>query len=263
MKEGFANMVRRMIVKPEKSWPRTSIATTYLTFSGPHVRYVALKIYRRDFLADEEMLRKFQERATSLRTSHVPGLAFPLEFGAADSRFYQVMELLPGVSLARVVEQAGPLSPEAAIRLGRMLLHSVRQLVQDHEIKPVITPQRVQIWPQPEADWCAGMADYDPRPARNPFSTPELTAVEELMSLIRYARFGKPSDSRDVLPRIQAGFPNLRCLRPHSTNWKSGSLAFPGSPLMRRSCPSATFPWSRSRGSGSPPFFRTVTPIMG
>jgi len=198
MKENFANTVRRMIAKPGEILAKDEHSTTYVIFSGLHLRYVALKIYRRDFLADEEMLRKFRERAASLHTSHLPGLAYPLEFGAAESRFYQVTELLPGASLARFVDQAGPLSPEAAIRFGRMLLRSVRQLVQDHEIKPVLTPQRVQIWPRVEGDWFAGVADYDPRPPRNPFATPERTAVEQLMALVRYARFGERPPSHEL-----------------------------------------------------------------
>ncbi len=188
MKDSLQNLVSKLLVRSGDVIARDDQSVLHLVFSEPHLRFLAVKIYRRDFLADQRMLCLFQETGGGLRTAYVPGVAYPLDFGVVDARFYQVMELLPGGSLQDLLAVTGPLAPEAVVRLGRLLLPAVRGLVSDHGIRPVLDAARIQVWPSAGSDgpWRAGLADYDPRPARNPGSVAsEQSAIADLIALLR------------------------------------------------------------------------------
>jgi len=81
-------------------------------------RPVAIKVIRPNRANDPSALARFERevRATS-RLSHWNTIEI-FDYGrTADGTFYYVMEYLPGLSIAELVERHGPLAPERAIYL--------------------------------------------------------------------------------------------------------------------------------------------------
>ena len=81
-------------------------------------RPVAIKVIRPNRANDPAALARFERevRATS-RLSHWNTIEI-FDYGrTADGTFYYVMEYLPGMSIAELVEQHGPLAPERAVYL--------------------------------------------------------------------------------------------------------------------------------------------------
>lgn len=82
-------------------------------------RNVALKILRASAAASPETVKRFEREARAagqLRGQHVVQV---FDFGASDDGLYYIaMEYLPGLDLATLVEEFGPLPPARAISIG-------------------------------------------------------------------------------------------------------------------------------------------------
>jgi tRNA A-37 threonylcarbamoyl transferase component Bud32 len=77
-------------------------------------RTVAVKVLRHDLAADRRLLTRFRREArTSARLSH-QGIVAVHDIGEGDGLAFIVMEFVAGRTLARVVQEAGPLSPPSA-----------------------------------------------------------------------------------------------------------------------------------------------------
>ncbi|HEV3165007.1 MAG TPA: protein kinase [Isosphaeraceae bacterium] len=104
-------------------------------------RPCAVKLIRPDSAADPRFLARFErEVRTTARLSH-PNTVEIYDYGRTDDgTFYYVMEYLPGMSLADLVDGHGPLPPERAIHLLRQVcqaLHEAHEAGLTHrDIKP-------------------------------------------------------------------------------------------------------------------------------
>lgn len=91
-------------------------------------RPCVLKMIRPDRAGDEKVLARFQRevRATA-RLSHWNTIEI-FDYGhTVDGTFYYVMEYLPGMSLADLVREFGPLPPERVIHLWRQVCEALRE----------------------------------------------------------------------------------------------------------------------------------------
>ncbi len=81
-------------------------------------RPCVIKLIRPDRAGDERVLRRFQrEVQATAKLTHWNTVEI-FDFGHTDEgTFYYVMEYLPGMSLAELVQQHGPLPPERAVHL--------------------------------------------------------------------------------------------------------------------------------------------------
>ena len=98
------------------TWPSTSCSK----------RPCAIKLIRPDNAGDPKSLARFERevRATA-KLSHWNTVEI-YDYGRTeDGTFYYVMEYLPGLSLAELVEQHGPLPPERVIHLLRQACHGL------------------------------------------------------------------------------------------------------------------------------------------
>ncbi|MBZ0189331.1 MAG: protein kinase [Candidatus Obscuribacterales bacterium] len=78
---------------------------------------VAVKVLSNEQCKDSKVLRFQQEARLASRLRHI-NVVTVLDFGvSADGRLYLIMDLVEGRSLEEVVEQDGPLSVEAALRV--------------------------------------------------------------------------------------------------------------------------------------------------
>ncbi len=101
---------------------------------------VAIKVIRQDRLQHEEAVRRFRREAqATARLSH-PNIVKVFDFDKAGETHYIVMEYVPGVTLERYVEQAGPLPFPRACNFLRQaalgLQHAHEQGLVHRDIKP-------------------------------------------------------------------------------------------------------------------------------
>ena len=102
-------------------------------YRAAHTRIAAMfavKVIFGDLLQDASMRARFQreaEIASCLQSRHIVRV---VDFGETDGVPYLVMELLEGVSLSERIRRAGPLAPDAAVRVASQI---ARGLAHAHE----------------------------------------------------------------------------------------------------------------------------------
>jgi serine/threonine protein kinase len=91
-------------------------------------RPCALKFVRPDCVGDPRALARFEREVRLTATLSHPNTVETYDYGrTADGTYYYVMEYLPGLSLAELVERQGPLPPGRAVYLLRQLCQALRE----------------------------------------------------------------------------------------------------------------------------------------
>ena len=112
-------------------------------------RPVALKVLPEGFAANEERRQRFVREAQSAAAVLHPNVATIFEAGESEGRIFIAMELVEGEPL-RARLKAGPLTPKAAIEIGRQI---ARGLARAHErgiVHRDLKPENVMITPDGE-----------------------------------------------------------------------------------------------------------------
>jgi serine/threonine-protein kinase len=107
-------------------------------------RPCVIKLIRRDKVGDEKTLARFQrEVQATARLSHWNTVEI-LDYGRTeDGTLYYVMEYLPGMSLAEMVERHGPLAPERGIYLLLQVCDALREAHQSGLVHRDIKPANI------------------------------------------------------------------------------------------------------------------------
>src|ERR687893_382584 len=96
---------------------RGGMAAVYRAFDPALQRHVALKVLYPHLLADAELVERFRREAvTAARLDH-PNIAPIFDVGEADGLVYLAMKLLPGPSLAELLQREGHLPLSRTIPL--------------------------------------------------------------------------------------------------------------------------------------------------
>ena len=91
-------------------------------------RPCALKLIRTDDATDPRALARFESEVRLTATLSHPNTVEIYDYGRAqDGTYYYVMEYLPGLSLAELVERYGPLPPARAVYLLRQICGALRE----------------------------------------------------------------------------------------------------------------------------------------
>ena len=85
-------------------------------------RPVAVKLLRRDLVADPDARARFEREAQSIARLDSPWIVQVFDIGIEDHQPYLVMELVEGETLAERMRGSGRLPPAAAVSLGDQLL---------------------------------------------------------------------------------------------------------------------------------------------
>ena len=89
-------------------------------------RFCALKLIRPDSAEDPNALARFEREVRATAALSHPNTVEIYDFGrTADGIYYYVMEFLPGLSLAELVERHGPLSPGRVVYLLRQICQAL------------------------------------------------------------------------------------------------------------------------------------------
>ena len=91
-------------------------------------RRCAVKLIRSDAATDPCAQERFEREVRLTATLSHPNTVDIYDYGRAeDGTYYYVMEYLPGLSLAELVERYGPLPPERAVYLLRQVCSAARE----------------------------------------------------------------------------------------------------------------------------------------
>jgi eukaryotic-like serine/threonine-protein kinase len=91
-------------------------------------RPCALKLIRPGAVADPNALERFEREVQITATLSHPNTVEVFDYGRTeDGTYYYVMEYLPGLSLAELVERHGPLPPARAVYLLRQVCSALRE----------------------------------------------------------------------------------------------------------------------------------------
>jgi serine/threonine-protein kinase len=91
-------------------------------------RPCAIKLIRRDQATDEALLKQFEHEVQVTATLTHPNTVQVFDYGReTEGTLYYVMEYLPGLNLAQLVQQQGLLDPSRAVHILRQLCGALRE----------------------------------------------------------------------------------------------------------------------------------------
>jgi len=81
-------------------------------------RIVTVKILRSDLAEDKDFVRRFQVEAQAVASLSNPNIVSIYDVGQENGLPYLVMEFVEGLTLKRIIQKEGPLSPAETVNLG-------------------------------------------------------------------------------------------------------------------------------------------------
>ena len=94
------------------------MATVYRALDTKLDKPVAVKLLRREVVADTDIAMRFRREALAATVLRHPNLIACLETGTDDGQPFLIMELIEGEDLAARLKRAGRLAPAEAARIG-------------------------------------------------------------------------------------------------------------------------------------------------
>lgn len=108
-------------------------------------RYVAIKILRPEFTADEEFIKKFKRESmasASLSHSNIVGI---YDVGEEDGIYYIVMEYIHGQTLKEYIQAKGKLEPMEAIKIAKQISYGLEHAHKNGVVHRDIKPHNIMI----------------------------------------------------------------------------------------------------------------------
>jgi hypothetical protein len=110
-------------------------------------RTVALKVLRPELARDRRLLARFRREArTSARLAH-PGIVAVHDVGEHGGRAFIVMEFVAGRTLARAIDQQGPMAPALAARIGAEAADALAHAHERGIVHRDVSPGNVMVTP--------------------------------------------------------------------------------------------------------------------
>ncbi len=116
------------------------MATVYRARDNVLKRYVAVKVLRDEFVADEEFIKRFNTEAQSAASLTHPNIVSIFDVGHEDNIYYIVMELVQGKTLKEIINEDGVLpwkwSVNISIQVASALETAHKNNIIHRDIKP-------------------------------------------------------------------------------------------------------------------------------
>ncbi|HEX4142178.1 MAG TPA: serine/threonine-protein kinase [Pirellulales bacterium] len=141
-------------------------------------RACAVKLIRASSGLDPRALARFEREVRITATLSHPNTVEIFDYGRTeDGTYYYVMEYLPGLSLADLVEQYGPLPPERVVYLLRQVCHALREAHGADLIHRDIKPSNIFAARRGGQDDVAKLLDFGLVRPLEPVASAEQSAV--------------------------------------------------------------------------------------
>ncbi|MDD3362424.1 MAG: Stk1 family PASTA domain-containing Ser/Thr kinase [Hespellia sp.] len=108
-------------------------------------RYVAIKVLKSDFRADEEFIGKFHSEAQAAAGLMHPNVVNVYDVGEDRGLHYMVMELVEGITLKDYIEKKGKLSAKETISISIQMATGIEAAHNQHIIHRDIKPANIII----------------------------------------------------------------------------------------------------------------------
>lgn len=103
-------------------------------------RYVAIKILKDEYMADDELRRQFHEESQAVAMLSHPNIMAVYDVSKTEELEYIVMELIDGITLKEYLERRGPLSSKEvtvfSTQIAKALEHAHSREIIHRDIKP-------------------------------------------------------------------------------------------------------------------------------
>ena len=106
-------------------------------------RYVAIKVLKKEYREDENLVRKFHSEAQAAAGLLNPNIVNVYDVGEDRGLYYMVMELVEGITLKQYIEQNGRLNMETAIDFSIQIASGLEAAHENHIIHRDIKPQNI------------------------------------------------------------------------------------------------------------------------
>src|SRR5262249_32243026 len=110
-------------------------------------RDVALKVLPAGLLADAAARRRFRAEALALSRLNHPNVATVFDFDSQEGVDFLVMELIPGTSLAQLLER-GPVAPSQLLPLALQLAEGLAAAHEHGVVHRDLKPANIQVTPE-------------------------------------------------------------------------------------------------------------------
>ncbi|MDP1809457.1 MAG: Stk1 family PASTA domain-containing Ser/Thr kinase [Actinomycetota bacterium] len=97
------------------------MAEVYKAFDTTLDRTVAVKVLHPQFAAEEDFVARFRREAQAAANLSQPNIVNVYDWGSEQGTYYIVMEYLVGRNLKQIINEEGPLPPNAAIDIARQV----------------------------------------------------------------------------------------------------------------------------------------------
>lgn len=157
-------------------------------------RPCAIKLIRPDGMSDPHALARFEREVQLTATLSHPNTVDVFDYGRTeDGAYYYVMEYLPGLSLAELVERHGPLPPGRAVYLLRQVCLALREAHAVGLIHRDVKPSNIFAACRGGMDDVAKLLDFG---LVRPVATPRATHLSGEGQILGTPLFMSPEQAR-------------------------------------------------------------------
>lgn len=108
-------------------------------------RYVAIKILRPEFTADEEFVKKFKRESIASGSLCHPNIVGIYDVGEEDGIYYIVMEYIHGQTLKEYIQSKGKLDPMETINIAKQISYALEHAHKNGVVHRDIKPHNIMI----------------------------------------------------------------------------------------------------------------------
>lgn len=108
-------------------------------------RYVAIKVLRKEFVNDEEFIKKFNRESQSAASLSHPNIVNIYDVGVEDNIYYIVMEYINGITLKQHIKNKGKLNSSEMLDISIYIANAINNAHKNNIIHRDIKPHNIMI----------------------------------------------------------------------------------------------------------------------